>query len=138
MFLRLELKFGPDFDYESCSRIKAKIWMRFWSWILVKKLRLKLGQDFEDESRIWFCSRFWNKSLVDILKLKFGRDSEAKVWSNFWSRSLVKILRLNFDQPVLWLKSGYFGKSTQHFLVMVLISSSIIIYSSLSQYWWLS
>ena len=122
----------------SSNAMIAKVWSIFWWWILVKNLRLQFGRDFEAEfwsrnwgwslGKIWCCSRFWNKCLVDILKLKFGRDSEAKVWSKFWRRSLVKILRLNFDRIVLWLKSGYFGESTQHFLVMVLLSPSIIIY----------
>ena len=36
------------------------------------------------------------------------RDTEAEVWLRFWSWSFA-----DFDQLVIWLKSGYFGESTQ-------------------------
>ena len=62
---------------------------------------------------VW--SRFWSWCLVKILKLKFGRDivAEPEVWPRNESWSLVNILKLKFDQLVTWLKSSSFGESIQ-------------------------
>ena len=37
----------------------------------------------------------------------------VEVWSILWSWILVKVFMLNLDQLVIWLKSSYFGESTQ-------------------------
>ena len=83
---------GQDFEPE--------IWSRFWSWILVEILRLKLDR------------KFWSWILVKSPKLKFDQDFEADVWLSFWGLSLVKILKLKLDKLAIWLKSNYFGEST--------------------------
>ena len=52
-------------------------------------------------------SRFWSWILIKSSKLKFGQYFGADVWLSFWSRLWSWIL-IN----LLWLKSKYFGKST--------------------------
>ena len=62
----------------------------FWSWSVVKSLKLRSGWNFE--AQVWL--RVWSWGVVEILKLKFGQEFEAEVWLKCWSWSLVKSLRL--------------------------------------------
>ena len=67
-------------------KVKNEACLRFWSWTLVKTLRLRFGRQFDAE----FC--VWN--LVEMLRLKFGLDSDAEFWSTN-CYDLKHLLRLN-------------------------------------------
>ena len=58
------LLFGP----------KAKLLFRLWTLGLVKILKLKFRQDFENG----VCSAFCRWCFVEVMKLSLGRDSEAR------------------------------------------------------------
>ena len=75
----------------------------------VQKCRLQLLIVGQVLSRIMCPSFLPRKQPYAFLPFFIGdRDTEAEVWLRFWSWSFA-----DFDQLVIWLKSGYFGESTQ-------------------------
>ena len=51
-----------------------------WSW---SYSNLQWGPQFNQDFEVW--SKFWSWMLVKTLRLNFGRDFEAEFWSRFWS-----------------------------------------------------
>ena len=101
----------------------TEVWARFWSWILVKILKLEFGQDFEAEFWRWF----WSWILVKTLMLVKG-----SVWSGWilmilialmsWFSNVLSIalrerlLTIASDSRILWISDGQLYNWVAHVL----------------------